>query len=1111
MQRRLPAESVLDRTARAADKTRQNRTAQIGTLALLSGDAYVHQTEPDGAWWRMPIRWLVAGQTGQVASAHGRMHLMNLHRLPALVVSLLALAGMSLWAVEVEQLRLIPFPKEAQLQAGAFSLKQSLVLEVPSEQTEPLGALLNQELALAGFDRVPVRGLKQEGLAFRLASPQAQAPLPALPDVNVPEAYALDVRPGAVICTARESAGLFYGLQTLCQLIRANRQGDALPCLTIRDWPSLRWRCFQDDLTRGPSSRLDTLKFEASLGAYLKLNLMTWYMEYQYAFKKHPAIGPTNGSLTPEELSSLVAHAKPLHMDILGNQQSFGHFGRILSHPQYAALRETGDVLTPVREETYQLLDDLYSEVCPLLPFPWFNVCCDETDGLGTGPSRDLAAKIGLGGVYVSHIRRVHDLLRDKYRKRMMMWGDIILQHPANLQDVPKDTIMLTWGYDARPSFDDQITPFAKSGYEFFVCPGVNNWSRILPDFGVAATNIQNFVRDGIRQGALGMINTDWEDDGEAINAVKWHADAWAAECAWNASRTPLAVFNGRVGAVLFGETNDHFGRAVELLSRTHRLPGMNGMFNARFWENDFAPKANPAATLSAASNLLAVVRPAIDHLEVCRREARFNDQVLEAFLFGARRMEFIGQRMLDGLQAAQLYERAGAVSSPEDALAQVEGLVRQNRTRLERLRGQFASLWLAESKPYALDWTLARYTNALGGYDDILRKLAAARAQATAGQPLPTPEELGLAIPRPLSRRVRPFEKLSTPLAPQAPWAVPSATMRLGLVVRTGDVDRYDCPVAVEMDLSDALIGKPARAFVLGGDGAAQEVLAQIDATGRPGKAGLVLVLPGKRPKQTKVAVHVYLGASEVSSLLPGAVSTRAGDHDMQWMENDRVRLLLGPAGAHVYRWELKSAEQRDLTMPGETDWAGFSDMASQRQTPYRLECMARGPAMVEYQCVTDDGHTKTITLYGGSSWMEVLLGEPTTVYWDFDTPKSFAADGPTPGQWLFSNGQTGAVGREADGVPAQVKAPNTYWGMKSNVDGLALGLITPEVAAFHVIAPGAGAGGAGIEGSPPARHFVTFAGPLPGSPGETMERLRETLDLRRLPQVQCHALQVR
>ena len=185
-----------------------------------------------------------------------------------------------------------------------------------------------------------------------------------------------------------------------------------------------------------------------------------------------------------------------------------------------------------------------------------------------------------------------------------------------------------------------------------------------------------------------GMINTDWEDDGEALKAVKWHADAWAAECAWNASATPIEAFNRRVGAVLFGERGDEFGQAVELLAQTHRLPGMKDMFNSRFWEKDFVPKAGPAAIQATATNLLAIVRPALAHLEACRQQAKCNQHVLEVFLFGARRMEFIGQRMLDGLEAAQLYEHGCRQASRWRAakLAQVEQLIRKNRDAYERL-----------------------------------------------------------------------------------------------------------------------------------------------------------------------------------------------------------------------------------------------------------------------------------------------------------------------------------------------------------------------------------------------------------------------------------------
>ena len=1045
----------------------------------------------------------------------------------SLVVSVFATHG-----AELEQLRLVPFPKEVRLQTGAFNLRQALWFDAPAEQGTVLGRMVHEELIRAGLK--PTAARLGDGVAqvFRLTDGGSALALPDLPRTNALEAYVLEVRTNGVVCVARTSAGLFCGLQTFLQLIRANCQRDALPCLVIQDWPSLRWRCFQDDMTRGPSSTLETLKFESSLGAYLKLNLMTFYMESQYAFKKHPQIGPPDGSLTPEDLAALVEFVKPLHLDILGNQQSFGHFGAILKHPEFAALRENSDVLTPAREGTYQLLSDLYSEVCPLLPFPWFNVCCDETWGLGTGPARDLAAQIGVGGVYVRHIRRVHDLLQDKYHKRMMMWGDIILQHPDHLQEVPKDTIMLTWGYDARTSFEDQIVPFAKSGYEFFVCPGVNNWNRILPDFGVATTNIWHFVRDGVKHGALGMLNTDWEDDGEALNAAKWHADAWAAECAWNASATSPALFNRRVGAALFGEPGDHFGQAVELLTQAPRMPAMRGMANSRFWENDFPPKSSPASVQSAASNLLAVVRPAVQHLENCRQQARCNQHILDVILFGARRMELIGQRMLDGLQAAQLYEAAweascvppesgagilpAANSAPrpavpatadlspalraasiQDQLGQVEELLRKNRAACEQTAREFARLWLSENKPYALDWTLRRYTNTIADYDHSLQRVVAARPAVQAGRPLSSPEEVGMAIPRPLSRLVRPRQLLDSPLAPEMPWAEVSATHRLGLTVSAGAGDRFDLPVEVELPLPRALISAPVRAFVLETNGPAREVLAQVDLL-EGDKSRLVLVLPGLLGKGQQAKVHLYLGMPGGFGPLPSAVRTTVASAGRQWLENNQVRLLLGPEGAHLYRWEVKAAEGRDLTMPGETGWAGFSDMNPLRQTPYRLKCMGRGPAMVEFQCSEAAGQTKFIRLYGGASWVEVLLNEPTAVYWDFDDPKNFAADGPTPGTWLFSNGQTGPVGREAAGVSAQVKAPNTYWGLKSRADRLALGLITPETSALHVVAPGAGAGGVGIEGSPPAMHFVTFAGRLEEPPAQTMIRLQTTLDLK-------------
>ncbi|MBM4088736.1 MAG: hypothetical protein FJ276_04805 [Planctomycetes bacterium] len=805
---------------------------------------------------------------------------------------LLTAAGSPIVAADLpaSRLRLVPFPKEVEMLPGVFALDRPLSLTVPTERAEILAAGLRRELDRAGCGKLEIAS-GDAAHAFSLAAGAERATQRALPEQMPAESYVLEVRPEGIACYGADAAGLYYGMQTLCQLIRANRRDKCLPCLRIRDWPSLRWRCYQDDLTRGPSSTLETLQQHVELGSELKMNLFTYYMEYQFAFKKHPAIGPPEGSLVPEDLAAVVSHAKARHVDVLGNQQSFGHFSRILAHPEYAALRETESLLCPVKEESYRLLDDLYSEVCPLLPFPMFNVCCDETWGLGSGPSKTLAEQIGVGGVYVGHIRRVHDLLRDKYSKRMMMWGDIILQHPEHLDQVPKDTVMLTWGYGAQDSFEDQIVPFARSGYEFFVCPGISNWSRILPDFGVATLNIRNFVRDGVKHGTLGMLNTEWEDDGEALQGSKWHGYAWGAECAWNGSTTDPRDFNRRVGAVLFGEPGDHFGQAVELLAQTHPLPGMKGMNNARFWENDFLPRQTVSNTRTAAQRLLQIVQPAIEHLQACKEDAAVNAPLLDAFLLGARRMELIGCRMRDGLRAAEAYASACETTDGAERqalLKEVETLVSTTRRAHAELGDEFKRLWLSESKPYALDWTMSRYAHLDAWYRDLEARVADAMKRAERGEGLPTPEELGLALPTVFSRRTRPHGLETVPL-PSAAWAEPA------------------------------------------------------------------------------------------------------------------------------------------------------------------------------------------------------------------------------PGDYLFPDGKTGPVGKESDGVSAQVKAGPVHWAIKSNSLGLALGMTTPEVAAHYVVAPGAGAGGVGIENSPPACHFVTFAGLLTEDPHTTMTRLHQTLCFRNQPEVVLYALEER
>ncbi len=274
-------------------------------------------------------------------------------------------------------------------------------------------------------------------------------PPPSLRPEAGDEDYALSVTPEAAVIGAKDLAGLVHGLATLATGPRPTAATARFPA-----WWSAIGRASAGGRSRttSPAAEHKARAVEARPGPRraAKLNLFT-YMQSQFAFRNTRCWVRKTDRSRPRSSPRLVEHGRPLGIDILGNQQSFAHMQHAAQRTGIRRLEGRRPDAFARQEGTYALLDDLYSEVLPILPFEMFNVCCDETWGLGTsGPSKELADKIGPGGVYVRHIRRVYDLVHGKYGKRMMMWGDIILKHPDKLAEIPKDVVMLTWGYGAR-------------------------------------------------------------------------------------------------------------------------------------------------------------------------------------------------------------------------------------------------------------------------------------------------------------------------------------------------------------------------------------------------------------------------------------------------------------------------------------------------------------------------------------------------------------------------------------------------------------------------------------------------------------------------------------
>ncbi|MBQ8223733.1 MAG: chitobiase/beta-hexosaminidase C-terminal domain-containing protein [Bacteroidales bacterium] len=350
-----------------------------------------------------------------------------------------------------------------------------------------------------------------------------------------PQEYVISISSNGIIISAPTHQGLFYGAQSLKQLIRhqiLTENNLEIPCYYIFDLPSLEYRGWMDDISRGPIPTMEFIKEEIRRLAEYKFNFFNLYTEHLFKLENYPDIAPTDG-LTAEEIKELTEFAKDYYIEFIGNQQCFAHAEKTLDNPFYDDIKDTRFNFNPGVEETYEFLEELLGETAQAYESKYFNINCDETEGLGNGKAKSYVENVGAETAYCQHINKVYEILQ-KYDKDVMMWGDIIAKNPEMINQLPEDIQFIVWSYGGRDSFDEMIEPFKNSGHEFWVAPGASCWASSFPYIDNYTKNIANFNRDAAKNGAKGVINTAWDDYGETMFNSTWHAMIWCAETSWN-------------------------------------------------------------------------------------------------------------------------------------------------------------------------------------------------------------------------------------------------------------------------------------------------------------------------------------------------------------------------------------------------------------------------------------------------------------------------------------------------------------------------------------------------------------------------------------------------
>ncbi len=666
--------------------------------------------------------------------------------------------------------RLVPRPRRAVLGEGAWTPGPGVVrVEAPAGEGDRVIATalgrMRQALGRHGVETVLVESAQHTG-ADPTMSGRGEIRLRLRPggsevDENSGEAgsYGLQVAPDGVTLEAGDAAGLLHGASTFAQWLAVAGTADGggpltVPALEVDDAPGFRHRGVLLDVSRGKVPRMATLRALVRWLSALKVNQLQLYTEHTFAYRGHEAVWRGTSPLTPEDVRELDALCRDHAMELVANQNSFGHFHRWLTHPDYRPLAECPDgvahpwahpetggpagdrepfSLCATDPRSLDLLADLYGQLLPCFSSRRLNAGLDEAFDLGRCRSSRECEERGRHRVYLDFLGAVARLARSHGRS-LQFWGDILLEEPELAGEVPDDAVALVWGHEPGHPFAEQGAGLAAAGVEFHVCPGTSAWSSLGGRLDVALANTAEAAAQGHAAGASGYLLTDWGDFGH-LQPLPVSLPGLLAGCAaaWNPGR-PLerGEVEDLVALHAFGKAAGagELARALVGLGTVHRLAGganVNGtaLFHlllkpARPLDHEklvgLSPQGLEAARehLADCGELLRRAGKAAegedgsagpgDDLEVLRG-GDFRDGDLWDRARTRRELAWVAA-MLDLACRVGLARFAAAEgeAGAADLAAVPIALRRELATELDRLLAERRSLWLARNRPGGLD-----------------------------------------------------------------------------------------------------------------------------------------------------------------------------------------------------------------------------------------------------------------------------------------------------------------------------------------------------------------------------------------------------------------------
>ncbi|HNZ49915.1 MAG TPA: family 20 glycosylhydrolase [Bacilli bacterium] len=337
------------------------------------------------------------------------------------------------------------------------------------------------------------------------------------------EGYEITVSPALIIIRSPSLAGVFYATLTLQQMVN---QGPNLPCVVINDAPDLKIRGLMIDISRNKVPTLATLKNIIVMMSQLKMNHLELYVEgFSFGYPSFTKYLEADGFISVEEYQELETYANAHFIDLVPNQNGFGHMAKWLATEEFKDLAEQPEgiflwgrhrppsTLNPLDPQSLELIKTLYRDMLSIARSKYFNMNFDEPFELGKGRSKTACEEKGLGNVYIDFVLKAYAEIK-KYQKTPLIWGDVLIHHPELLHRLPSDMLFIDWGYDGNYPFSAHLQKLHDLGIKFLAAPGTSSWCSFLGRKDDWLENITNACLQVKTLNGEGIILTDWGDFG---------------------------------------------------------------------------------------------------------------------------------------------------------------------------------------------------------------------------------------------------------------------------------------------------------------------------------------------------------------------------------------------------------------------------------------------------------------------------------------------------------------------------------------------------------------------------------------------------------------------